>query len=276
MESYNSANRISHPEDTRIVVHAPGGIERCIGGGMLGIIAGPCSVENREQICGIAGEVKKAGAGFLRGGAFKSRTSPYSFQGLGREGLSMLLEAKRETGLPIVTELTEVHQLDFFSEVDVIQVGARNMQNSSILRELGRCDKPVLLKRGYACTVAELLMAAEYIMTGGNSRIILCERGIRTFESSTRNTLDLSAIPILKKQSHLPVIVDPSHATGLSWMVPAMAKAAVAAGADGLLLEVHNDPEKALCDGEQSITPEAFASLMVALKKYADIEGKGI
>ena len=275
-EPYKQVNRIFHPKDTCVVVRDSNGLDRSIGAGALGIIAGPCSVETREQIIGIAGEVKKAGAGFLRGGAFKSRTSPYSFQGLGREGLSMLLEAKRETGLPIVTELTEVHQLDFFSEVDVIQVGARNMQNSSILRELGRCDKPVLLKRGYACTVAELLMAAEYIMTGGNSRIILCERGIRTFESSTRNTLDLSAIPILKKQSHLPVIVDPSHATGLSWMVPAMAKASVAAGADGLILEVHNDPEKALCDGEQSITTAAFASLMLTLKKYAGLEGKEI
>jgi 3-deoxy-7-phosphoheptulonate synthase len=275
-EPYKRANRMFHPEDTRVAIRGPDGRERRIGGGFLGIMAGPCSVETGEQIVRIASEVKKAGAGFLRGGAFKPRTSPYSFQGLGCEGLDLLLEAKKETGLPIVTELMGIHQLEVFDQVDVIQVGARNMQNFTLLKELGRCSKPILLKRGYACTITELLMAAEYIMAGGNERIILCERGIRTFDSYTRNTLDLSAVPALKKQSHLPVIVDPSHATGISWMVPAMAKAAIAAGADGIIVEVHNDPEKALCDGEQSITPDVFASLMEVLRKYADIEGKKI
>ncbi|MCL2318703.1 MAG: 3-deoxy-7-phosphoheptulonate synthase [Treponema sp.] len=275
-EPYKQANRKFHPEDTRIAVRGPDGRDHCIGGGVLGIIAGPCSVETREQITGIAGEVKKAGASFLRGGAFKPRTSPYSFQGLGCEGLDLLLEARKETGLPIVTELMGIHQLEVFDQVDVIQIGTRNMQNFTLLKELGHCKKPILLKRGYACTITELLMAAEYIMAGGNERIILCERGIRTFDNYTRNTLDLSAVPALKRQSHLPVIVDPSHSTGLSWMVPAMAKAAIAAGADGIIVEVHNDPEKALCDGEQSITPAVFASLMETLKKYADIEGKTI
>jgi 3-deoxy-7-phosphoheptulonate synthase len=233
-------------------------------------------VETRDQIVGIAAAVKEAGAGFLRGGAFKPRTSPYSFQGLGCEGLDLLLEAKKETGLPIVTELMAIHQLEVFDGVDVIQVGARNMQNFTLLKELGRCRKPILLKRGLAATITEVLMAAEYIMAGGNDQIILCERGIRTFDTYTRNTLDLSAIPALKKQSHLPVIVDPSHATGLAWMVPAMAKAAIAAGADGLIVEVHNNPEAALCDGEQSITPAAFASLMDVLRKYAAVEGKTV
>ena len=273
-EPYKRANRMFHPEDTQVCIPGPDEKEHRIGGGNLGIIAGPCSVETREQIVLIAEEVKKAGAGFLRGGAFKPRTSPYSFQGLGCMGLDLLLEARKETGLPIVTELMAIHQLEVFDQVDVIQVGARNMQNFTLLKELGHCKKPILLKRGYASTITELLMAAEYIMSGGNDRIILCERGIRTFDNYTRNTLDLSAIPALKKQSHLPVIVDPSHATGLSWMVPAMAKAAIASGADGIIVEVHNDPEKALCDGEQSITPAAFSSLMDTLKKYADIEGK--
>ncbi|MDR1108000.1 MAG: 3-deoxy-7-phosphoheptulonate synthase, partial [Spirochaetaceae bacterium] len=222
----------------------------------------------------LAREVKKAGAAFLRGGAFKPRTSPYSFQGLGCEGLDLLLEAKKETGLPIVTELMGNHQLEIFNDVDIIQVGARNMQNFTLLKELGRSRKPILLKRGYAATLTELLMAAEYIMAGGNDRIILCERGIRSFDSFTRNTLDLSAIPALKKKSHLPVIVDPSHATGLAWMVPALAKAALAAGADGLLLEVHHDPENALCDGEQSLTPEEFGRLMGSLRQYAALEGR--
>lgn len=240
------------------------------------IIAGPCSVESREQICTIAKEVKNAGAGFLRGGAFKPRTSPYSFQGLGSEGLTLLLEAKKETGLPVVTELMDIHQLEAFNDVDIIQVGARNMQNFSLLKELGRSKKPVLLKRGYAYTISELLMAAEYIMSGGNDRIIFCERGIRTFENYTRNTLDLSAVPALKKESRFPVIVDPSHATGHSWMVAAMAKAAIAAGADGVMIEVHNDPENALSDGEQSISPAAFSSLMNVLKQYAKIEGREI
>ena len=259
-----------------IVVSGPSGKEHCIGVGAIGIIAGPCSVECREQIISIAREVKKAGAHFLRGGVFKPRTSPYSFQGLGREGLELLIEAKKETGLPIVTEVTDIKQLEIFDQVDVIQVGARNMQNFALLKELGRCKKPVLLKRGYAYTLAELLMAAEYIIAGGNDRIILCERGIRTFDKHARNTLDLSAVPALKRQSPLPVIVDPSHATGLAWMVPAMAKAAIAAGADGVMVEVHNDPENALCDGEQSISPAAFASLMDVLGKYAEIEGKTV
>ncbi|MDR3200615.1 MAG: 3-deoxy-7-phosphoheptulonate synthase, partial [Spirochaetales bacterium] len=247
---------------------------RHIGTEFFSVIAGPCSVENRKQITGIAEEIKKTGAGFLRGGAFKPRTSPYSFQGLGCEGLELLLEAKKATGLPIVSELMTINHLEFFEEVDVIQVGARNMQNFNLLRELGQCRKPILLKRGLASTITEFLMAAEYIMAGGNDKIILCERGIRSFETSVRNTLDLSAIPMLKKKSHLPVIVDPSHATGLSWMVSSMSKAALAAGADGIMVEVHNNPEEALCDGEQSITPEEFAALMNTLKKYAAIEGR--
>ncbi|MDR2176412.1 MAG: 3-deoxy-7-phosphoheptulonate synthase [Treponema sp.] len=273
-EPYKQANRMFHPEDTRIDVELPGGGFRRVGGGQLGIMAGPCSVENRDQIVAVARAVKEAGAGFLRGGAFKPRTSPYSFQGLGPEGLDLLMEAKRETGLPVVTELMDIHCLELFGDVDIIQVGARNMQNFTLLKELGRSGKPILLKRSYACTITELLMAAEYVMAGGNSRVILCERGIRSFDPYTRNTLDLSAVPALKRQSHLPVIVDPSHATGLAWMVPSMAKAAIAAGADGLIIEVHNNPEAALCDGEQSITPDAFASLMTVLRKLADIEGK--
>ncbi|MDR2375542.1 MAG: 3-deoxy-7-phosphoheptulonate synthase [Treponema sp.] len=273
-EPYKRANRIFHPDDTRIELKAPDGVLRRVGGGCLGIIAGPCSVETREQIIALARAVKEAGAGFLRGGAFKPRTSPYSFQGLGPAGLDLLLEAKKETGLPVVTELMDIHHLELFEDVDIIQVGARNMQNFSLLKELGRCKKPILLKRGYASTITELLMAAEYVMAGGNSRIILCERGIRSFDPYTRNILDLSAIPALKRQSHLPVIADPSHATGLAWMVPSMAKAAIAAGADGLIIEVHNNPEAALCDGEQSITPDTFASLMGALRGLADIEGK--
>jgi 3-deoxy-7-phosphoheptulonate synthase len=273
-EPYKRANRMFHPDDTQIDVAGPDQVQRHLGGPYLGVIAGPCSVESREQIVAVARAVRKAGAGFLRGGAFKPRTSPYSFQGLGPEGLDLLLEAKRETGLPVVTELMDIHQLELFGDVDIIQVGARNMQNFTLLKELGRGAKPVLLKRGYACTITELLMASEYVMAGGNSRVILCERGIRSFDPYTRNILDLSAVPALKRQSHLPVIVDPSHATGLAWMVPAMAKAAIAAGADGLIIEVHNNPEAALCDGEQSITPETFASLMGTLRKLADIEGR--
>jgi 3-deoxy-7-phosphoheptulonate synthase len=273
-EPYKRANRLFHPDNTRIEIPLPAGGTAKIGGDCLGIIAGPCSVEGREQIVSIAEAVKKSGARFLRGGAFKPRTSPYSFQGMGCEGLDLLLEAKKATGLPVVTELMAIHQLELFEDVDIIQVGARNMQNFTLLRELGRCRKPVLLKRGLASTVTELLMAAEYLMAGGNDRIILCERGIRSFDTYTRNTLDLSAVPALKKQSHLPVIVDPSHATGINWMVPAMAKAAIAAGADGLIIEVHNNPEAALCDGEQAITPDSFAALMDTLRKYADIEGR--
>jgi 3-deoxy-7-phosphoheptulonate synthase len=290
-EPYKRANRLFHPEDTRIDIEldvpGAGGVQgtdgisgaggvHSIGGGKLGVIAGPCSVESGEQIIGIAKAVKAAGAGFLRGGAFKPRTSPYSFQGMGCEGVDLLCAAKKETGLPLVSELMEIHQLEVFDNVDIIQVGARNMQNFNLLKELGRCGKPVLLKRGLASTVTELLMAAEYIMAGGNEKVILCERGIRTFESFSRNTLDIAAVPYLKQKTHLPVIVDPSHATGVAGLVPAAAKAAVAAGADGLIIEVHNDPENALSDGEQSLTPEAFADLMKVLKNYAALEGKSV
>jgi 3-deoxy-7-phosphoheptulonate synthase len=275
-EPYKRANRMFHPADTVLDFPLPGGGRAEIGGGTLGIIAGPCSVESRDQIVSIARAVKKAGAAFLRGGAFKPRTSPYSFQGLGGRGLDLLLEAKKAAGLAVVTELMEISQLELFEEIDLIQVGARNMQNFTLLKELGRCRKPILLKRGPASTMTELLMAAEYLMAGGNDRIILCERGLRSFDTFSRNTLDLGIIPALKKKTHLPVIVDPSHGTGYAWMVPAMTKAAVAAGADGIIVEVHNDPERALCDGEQSIKPEAFADLMGTLRKYAELEGKKI
>jgi 3-deoxy-7-phosphoheptulonate synthase len=275
-EPYKRGNRLFHPDDTRIDIPGPDGKLHRIGAGYLGIIAGPCSVESREQIGTIAATVKQAGAGFLRGGAFKPRTSPYSFQGLGCEGLDLLLEAKKETGLPIVTELMGIHQLELFDDVDIIQVGARNMQNFTLLKELGYCRKPILLKRGLASTLTELLMAAEYLMAGGNDQIILCERGIRSFDTVARNTLDLAAIPALKRKSHLPVIVDPSHGTGRNWMVSAMSKAAIAAGADGIIVEVHNNPEAALCDGEQSITPEEFTGLMDMLKKYAAVENRRI
>jgi 3-deoxy-7-phosphoheptulonate synthase len=279
-EPYKRANRMFHPDDTALELRITDGAAKTgwskIGAGSFGVIAGPCSVENREQIISIAAAVQKSGAVFLRGGAFKPRTSPYSFQGLGGEGLDLLLEAKKETGLPIVTELMEISQLELFEDVDVIQVGARNMQNFTLLKELGKSQKPILLKRGLASTMNELLMAAEYLMAGGNDRIVLCERGIRSFDNFSRNVLDLGIIPALKRKTHLPVIVDPSHATGVSWMVPAMSKAALAAGADGVIIEVHNDPEHALCDGEQSITPAAFAELMESLRKYAAIEGKNI
>ncbi|MCL2763062.1 MAG: 3-deoxy-7-phosphoheptulonate synthase [Treponema sp.] len=275
-EPYKRANRKFHPKDTIFELPGADGKKIRIGGDSFVVIAGPCSVESREQISSIAADVKKSGAAFLRGGAFKPRTSPYSFQGMGGHGLDLLLEAKKETGLPIVTELMETSQLELFEEVDVIQVGARNMQNFALLKVLGRCRKPILLKRGMACTMTELLMAAEYIMAGGNDRIILCERGVRGFDNYARNILDLAVIPALKQKSHLPVIVDPSHATGLAWMVPAMAKAAIAAGADGIIVEVHNNPERALCDGEQSITPDAFSDLMETLRKYAALEGKVI
>jgi len=275
-EPYKRANRKFHPADTILELPGADGKKASIGGSSFSVIAGPCSVESREQITSIARSVKKAGAAFLRGGAFKPRTSPYSFQGMGCEGLDLMLEARKETGLPIVTELMDLSQLELFEEVDVIQVGARNMQNFALLKELGRSRKPILLKRGLASTLTELLMAAEYIMAGGNEKIVLCERGIRGFDNFARNTLDLALIPALKRKSHLPVIVDPSHATGLAWMVPAMSKAAIAAGADGLIIEVHNDPEHALCDGEQSITPEVFAPLMESLRKYAALEGKSI
>ncbi len=263
-EPYKKANRKFHPEDSVVDVN---GVK--IGGGSFQVIAGPCSVETPEQICLVAEEVKKAGAGLLRGGAFKPRTSPYSFQGLHGEGIKLLQEAKKQTGLPIVTEIMNYDDIDLFEEVDVIQVGARNMQNFELLKQLGKLNKPILLKRGLANTIEEWLMSAEYIMAGGNENVILCERGIRTFETKTRNTLDLSAVPMIKKLSHLPVIIDPSHATGLPWMVEPMTLAAIAAGADGVMIEVHNDPPKALCDGAQSLRPDQFAELMQKVKKLS-------
>ena len=248
-------NRKFHPEDSVIEITK----DVKIGGGNFQVIAGPCSVESEDQICLVAEEVKKAGAGLLRGGAFKPRTSPYAFQGMRAEGINLLLEAKEKTGLPIVTEVMDISQLPLFENVDVIQVGARNMQNFELLKKVGKLDKPILLKRGLANTLQELLMSAEYIMAGGNEKVILCERGIRTFETATRNTLDLSAIPLLKTMTHLPIVVDPSHATGIASMVKPMAMAATAAGADGLMIEVHNNPSAALCDGAQSLTPEAVS-----------------
>ena len=261
-EPYKNANRKFHPLDT--VVKAG---SATVGGGELAVIAGPCSVESEEQIIEVARKVKEAGAKLLRGGAFKPRTSPYAFQGLREEGIRLLLEAKKEVGLPIVTEIMDLSQLELFADVDVIQVGARNMQNFELLRQLGHTAKPILLKRGLANTYQELLMSAEYIMSSGNEEVMLCERGIRTFESFTRNTLDISAVPVLKKLTHLPIIVDPSHAVGISEFIPPLALAAVAAGADGLMIEVHNDPARAKCDGLQSLTPEQFAELMRRVKK---------
>ena len=260
-EPYKNANRKFHEEDSVIPV---GNTQ--VGGGVFSVIAGPCSIESEEQVCLIAAAVKASGATMLRGGAFKPRTSPYAFQGLRGHGLELLLEAKRLTGLPVVTEIMDLSQLPLFDEVDVIQVGARNMQNFELLKELGHTGKPILIKRGLANTLQELLMSAEYVMAGGNEKVILCERGIRTFETATRNTLDLSAVPMLKKLTHLPVIVDPSHATGISWMVKPMALAPTAAGADGLMIEVHNDPKRALCDGAQSLTPEAFRDVMEGVR----------
>jgi len=254
-EPYKNANRKFHPRDTVVEV-GEAGVK--IGGGHFQIIAGPCSVESREQIITVAKSVKASGATILRGGAFKPRTSPYEFQGLHAEGIELLLEARKETGLPIVSEIMDGATLPLFEKVDMIQVGARNMQNFELLRLLGTLRKPILLKRGLANTIEELLMSAEYIMAGGNENVVLCERGIRTFETSTRNTLDLSAIPVLHRHTHLPVIVDPSHATGESWLVDPLAAAAVAVGADGLMIEVHNDPAHAFCDGRQSVTMEAF------------------
>lgn len=242
-----------------------------VGGDKIVIIGGPCAVESKKQITTIAKEVKKAGADMLRGGAFKPRTSPYSFQGLGKEGIQYLNDAKSETGLPIVTELVSTKDLDYFVEnVDVIQIGARNMQNYELLKAVGKTNKPVILKRGLSATIKEWVMAAEYILAGGNQNVILCERGIRTFETSTRNTLDIGAIPMIKKMTHLPIIVDPSHAAGNYWMIESLSKAAIAAGADGLIIEVHNKPEEALSDGEQSLLPEKFASLIKSVKKIAD------
>ena len=254
-----------HPDDTVIDVCG-----RKIGGGSFQVIAGPCSIETKEQITEVAEDVKRSGAAFLRGGAFKPRTSPYAFQGLHEQGLDLLLEAKKATGLPVVTEIMSAEHLPLFDDVDIIQVGARNMQNFELLKVLGKIDKPILLKRGLANTLDELLMSAEYIMAGGNEKVILCERGIRTFETSYRNTLDISAIPMLKKKTHLPVIVDPSHAAGIRFMVEPLAMAAIASGADGLMIEVHNNPEKALCDGAQSLTPEMFDHLMKKVDKAAD------
>lgn len=269
-EPYKKANRLFHPNNSEIKVE-----NVVIGGNEICVMAGPCSVESKEQILTTAKEVKKAGAKFLRGGAFKPRTSPYSFQGLKQEGLELLLYAKKETGLPIVTEIMSTDYLDTYIEnVDIIQVGARNMQNYELLKELGKINKPILLKRGLSSTIEELLMSAEYILLGGNENVILCERGIRTFENYTRNTLDLSAIPAIKKLSHLPVIVDPSHATGRWWMVEPLALAAIAAGADGLIIEVHNDPENALSDGNQSIKPEKFYQLMDKLKLITQAVGR--
>ena len=271
-EPYKAANRKFHPEDTVIGIDRPAGETVKIGGGHFAVAAGPCSVENEEQIIRVAQAVKASGARLLRGGAFKPRTSPYAFQGLHDRGIQLLLLAKKETGLPIVTELMSLTHLDLFAEVDVIQVGARNMQNFEMLKELGHCGKPILLKRGLANTLEEFLMSAEYIMAGGNSQVILCERGIRTFETMTRNTLDISAIPLLKHQSHLPVIVDPSHAAGIPWLVEPLSKAAIAAGADGLMIEVHNDPKSALCDGAQSLTPEQFDAVMKKVERQVAFE----
>ena len=256
-EPFKQANRKFHPNDTIVEV----GDHVRIGGGYFVTIAGPCSVETEEQIIEVATAVKASGAQILRGGAFKPRTSPYAFQGLKGEGIRLLLEAKKVTGLPIITELMNINDLPLFSEVDIIQIGARNMQNFDLLKEIGKTKKPILLKRGLANTLQELLMSAEYIMSEGNENVILCERGIRTFETYTRNTLDVSAVPALHELSHLPVVVDPSHATGKAKLVPTMAAAAVAAGADGLMVEVHNNPACALCDGAQSLTPDQFDNL---------------
>ncbi|WMJ22360.1 3-deoxy-7-phosphoheptulonate synthase [Paludicola sp. MB14-C6] len=268
-EPYKATNRKFHPNDTIIEING-----KKFGEGFFNVIAGPCSIESEEQLISIAKDVKKSGASFLRGGAFKPRTSPYAFQGLQNEGLKLLSQAKKETGLPIVTEIMNLNHIDLFNDVDVIQVGARNMQNFEMLKELGQCDKPILLKRGLSNTIEEWLMSAEYIMAGGNNNIILCERGIRTFETMTRNTLDISAIPLLKKISHLPVIVDPSHATGIPWLVKPLAKAAVVAGADGVMIEVHNNPAKALCDGPQSLTPIEFDHVMKIIDSMVATELK--
>ena len=271
-EPYKKANRKFHPEDTVVTV---GGAR--IGGGNFSVIAGPCSVESEEQICAVAQDVKLSGAALLRGGAFKPRTSPYSFQGMGTHGLDLLMEAREQTGLPIVSEIMDPRMAQLFEdEVDLVQVGARNMQNFELLKEVGKMSKPILLKRGLSNTYEEWIMSAEYIMAAGNENVILCERGIRTFETYTRNTLDVSAIPAIKQMSHLPVIVDPSHAAGMYWMVEPLALAAIAAGADGLIIEVHNDPPHAKCDGAQSITPEQFDALMGRLRTLAPCVGRTV
>ena len=268
-EPYKAANRRFHPEDTVVSVGAVS-----VGAGTFSVIAGPCSIESEEQLTTVARAVKQSGAKLLRGGAFKPRTSPYSFQGLENEGLRLLLAAGKEVGLPVVTEIMGESQLDDFADVDVIQVGARNMQNFRLLKELGHSRKPILLKRGLSATIEEFLMSAEYIMAGGNPHVILCERGIRTFETMVRNNLDISAVPLLKRQSHLPVIVDPSHAAGMAWMVEPLSRAAIAAGADGLMIEVHNNPKAALCDGAQSLDPDEFDRLMGTVKTRAAFEGR--
>ena len=269
-EPYKRANRKFHPEDTVVTA----GSSR-IGGGNFAVIAGPCSVESEEQIIGVARDVQASGASLLRGGAFKPRTSPYSFQGMGTAGLDLLLEAKAATGMPIVTELMSPKYCQLFEDkVDVIQIGARNMQNFDLLKEVGKLSKPILLKRGLSSSYEEWIMSAEYIMSEGNENVILCERGIRTFETYTRNTLDVSAIPAVKRMSHLPVVVDPSHSAGMYWMVEPLALAAVAAGADGLIVEVHNDPPHAKCDGQQSLTPEHFDRLMGKMSAIVDLVGK--
>ena len=268
-EPFKCCNRKFHPEDTVVEIG-----EVKVGGGHFVMIAGPCSVESEEQIVTVAKAVKAAGAQMLRGGAFKPRTSPYDFAGLKAEGLELLRIARRETGLPIVTELMNIMDLDLFEDVDVIQIGARNMQNFDLLRQLGRIDKPILLKRGLSATIEEWLMSAEYILSGGNEKVILCERGIRTFETYTRNTMDLSAVPVVKRLSHLPIIVDPSHGTGKRWMVEPMARAAVAVGADGVMIEVHNDPQHALSDGQQSVTPAQFDEIMKDIRNIAAAVGR--
>ena len=270
-EPYKLANRKFHTDDTIVDVNGTK-----IGGKGFAVIAGPCSVESEEQIVAVAKAVKASGATFLRGGAFKPRTSPYAFRGLKARGLELLRIARQETGLPIVTELMSLDHLDLFSDVDVIQIGARNMQNFEMLSELGHCDKPILLKRGLSNTIEEWLMSAEYILSGGNKNVILCERGIRTFETKTRNTLDIAAVPLLKQLSHLPVVVDPSHATGLTSLVEPLSLASVVAGADALIIEVHNCPQKALSDGAQSLTPAQFDHVMTSLKKQVAFMGKEI
>ena len=272
-EPYKLANRAFHPDDTIIDVS---GVK--VGGENLALIAGPCSVESEEQVIEVAKAVKAAGANILRGGAFKPRTSPYAFQGMGSSGLDILVAAKKATGLPICSELMDAQYLDEFNEkVDLIQIGARNMQNFDLLKKVGAgTKKPILLKRGLSATFEEWIMSAEYIMASGNENVILCERGIRTFESYTRNTLDLQAIPVVKKLTHLPIIIDPSHAGGKWWLVEPMAKASVAGGADGLMIEVHNDPEKALCDGPQSLRPEKYEKLLKQISKIAEVVGKKV
>lgn len=268
-EPYQKASRRVHPQDTSVAI----GPVR-FGNGHFGVIAGPCSVEGPEQIEEVASAVHKCGAGLLRGGAFKPRTSPYAFQGMGAEGLDLLRHARQKTGMPIVSEVMGTDHLSLFEDVDLVQIGARNMQNFELLKAVGRLGRPVLLKRGLSATLEELVMSAEYILAEGNDQVILCERGIRTFEPSMRNTLDLSAVPMLKKMTHLPVVVDPSHASGISWLVKPLAQAAVAVGADGLMVEVHNDPPRALCDGAQSLTPAEFEDLMTSLKPEIEFFGK--